>query len=125
MKRTYSSVSKILAGLIYLGFFLVQFNIRFTGHSSTESYFSSGYNSVSCDQHAGYANLLSPHKSHHHGGFKLNKRFHPEKLFVAPVQTSGPIPLIYFERDLFAHEENPGVTFTCCVTPLRGPPAFV
>jgi hypothetical protein len=125
LKHIYNILSKILAGFIYLSFFLVQFNIHLNGTPRNFSYFSCDYSSIN--------NTQSSHSDGHHlihpdsklSNFKLNKRFHPEKLFTAPVLPDILAVINYQNPTPFIHEDDPLTNYSFNSPSLRGPPAFV
>lgn len=114
-----------MAGFIYLSFFLVQFNIHFKGSASQISYFSSGYNSVSCNQQRESRDRFSIQKPNRQPNFKLNKRFHPENFFAEPEIPQSRIKITYHLQDPLVNEEQPITNYSFNAPSLRGPPAAI
>jgi hypothetical protein len=77
-------ISKMLTGLIYLSFFLVQFDIHLSGSAQNISFFSSDYSSVNSVDQTNSLKHSGLGKESRQPNFKLNKRFHPQQLFTAP-----------------------------------------
>src|ERR1700759_245534 len=86
-KSLYQIFRKTIAGIIYLTFFLVQFNINLNGTPNNVSYFSCDYSSINNKAYSSNLNQHSIRTDAKHSKFKLNKRFHPERLFTV---TSAP-----------------------------------
>ena len=62
----------MMMGLIYLSFFLVQFNIHFNGTPREISVFTCDYNPANCAQHDYSTQPGGIHKQSGLAGFKLN-----------------------------------------------------
>lgn len=124
-KNIFRVINKWLAGLVYLSFFLVQFNVHFGPCSRKISYFSSDYSSVNNShfQKSGGQSLV--HKDTKHSGFKFNKRFHPEKLLAAPVPEPAEVYFSYHIVTALIREDQPLTQFSFNSPSLRGPPAIV
>jgi len=118
-------ILKLLTGLIYLSFFLVQFDIHLSGSARDISFFSSDYSSVN----NGHLTLSPKHsglsKESRQPSFKLNKRFHPAHFFTAPLF------YIVLEQPLVQRPQAPPISEICPTNLLvnypshRGPPAVV
>src|ERR1700750_482613 len=99
--------SKTLAGFIYLSFFLVQFNIHLNGTPNNVSYFACDYSSINNKSYSSNLNQHSIRKDSKHSKFKLNKRFHPERLFTVTSAPYMAVELNYKTQSALVHEEDP------------------
>ncbi len=112
-----------MAGVIYLSFFLVQFNIHLNGTPNNVSYFSCDYSSINNTQHSPDLHLIHSNSRHTH--FKLNKRFHPENLFTLPSAPDMVIEVNYKTQAPLVHADDPLTNYSFNSPSLRGPPATV
>ena len=124
INRNCSVCTRISLVLVYLSFFLVQFNIHLSGPSGV-SFFSSGYNSeFSHTVQRTIPNKIA-HKDKSSSGIKLNKRFHPQHFFITPEPLNDltrccfPIQVMPFEAD------QPLTQYAYNSPSLRGPPPVV
>jgi len=115
---------KVMAGFIYLSFFVVQFNIHLSGTPQNISYFSCDYSSIN--------NECSANQNHHlirtdskHSNFKLNKRFHPERLFAVTSLPDMVVALNYKIQTALVREKDPLTNYSFNSPSLRGPPVLV
>ena len=125
MKNLFHIISRGLAGLIYLSFFLVQFNIHLNGTPREISVFTCDYNPANCAQHNFSTTAGGIHKQTRHAGFKLNKRFHPENLFMAPAQSLVFVEISYRTPVPLLNDEQPLTNYSFNAPSLRGPPVIV
>jgi len=103
---------------------LVQFNIHFSG-SSTVSFFSSGYNTEFLQGiRNSYLNKFA-HRDSKPSGIKLNKRFHPENLFITPDPVKNLVVYSFSMETMLIHEDQPLTQYDFNSPSLRGPPAVV
>jgi len=114
-----------MAGVIYLTFFLVQFNVHLNGTPNNVSYFSCDYSSINNTAFSSKSNqhLIRTHSKL--SNFKLNKRFHPESLFTVPSLPDLPIEINYRIQTPLVHAEDPLTNYSFNSPSLRGPPAIV
>lgn len=117
--------SKILAGFIYLSFFLVQFNIHLNGTHREISIFTCDYSPTNCTHPDFSTHTGGIHKQSRHAGYKLNKRFHPENLFSAPAQSLVMVKITYRTPAPLVNEEQPLTNYSFNSPSLRGPPVIV
>jgi len=124
INRHGSACIRVFMVLIYLSFFLVQFNIHFSG-SSTVSFFSSGYNTEFLQGiRNSYLNKFA-HRDSKPSGIKLNKRFHPENLFITPDPVKNLVVYSFSMETMLIHEDQPLTQYDFNSPSLRGPPAVV
>jgi hypothetical protein len=116
---------KILIVLIYLSFFLVQFNIHMNGSPLNISYFSSDYSSINCNKYTKTTQQIGKHNDDRPAGFKLNKRFHPEDLFTVLVISTLIRKIIFRIQAPQVLEEWPLTFYSYNSSLLRGPPSVV
>jgi hypothetical protein len=114
-----------MAGVIYLTFFLVQFNIHLSGTPENISYFSCDYSSINNKAFSSNPNHHLIRKNSKHSNFKLNKRFHPENLFTLPAVPDMLAEISYKIQTSLVHEEDPLTNYSFNSPSLRGPPATV
>jgi hypothetical protein len=121
----YHSCSKIAAAFIYLSFFLVQFNIHLNGTPENISYFSCDYSSINNKAYSSNSNNHLIRTNSKHSNFKLNKRFHPERLFTVTSLPDMLVELNYKTQSPLVHQEDPLTNYPFNSPSLRGPPAIV
>ncbi len=121
----YQIINKWLAGLVYLSFFLVQFNVHSGACPQKLSYFSSDYSMANNSHPTQSDDQWMVHKNTRHSGFKFNKRFHPEKLLTAPKLAQTEVYFCYHIITPLIHEDQPLTQFSFNSPSLRGPPAIV
>jgi hypothetical protein len=116
--------SRITLVLVYVSFFLVQLNIHFSG-SPVVSFFSSGYNSSLSQKisHPYSSNLT--HRDSGRNGIKLNKRFHPQKLFITPGPSRDLTRSFFNIQHFFIHQDQLLPKSFLLSPSLRGPPEMV
>jgi hypothetical protein len=124
-KRIQSILSKLLAGFIYLSFFLVQFDIHFGETPQDFSYFSCDYNAVTEYQAAKHVRNFEVCKKATPIHFLLNKRFHPEKLFFAVSYQERIRPISILTASISFTLPNPILKDLSEPISRRGPPALV
>ncbi|HEY2649087.1 MAG TPA: hypothetical protein VGI38_07825 [Puia sp.] len=112
-----------MAAIIYLSFFLVQFNIHLNGTPGNVSYFSCDYSSINNTQHSSDRHLIHSNSRHTH--FKLNKRFHPKNLFIVPLIEDNLVEISFRIQTPLVHAQDPLTNYSFNSPSLRGPPAFV
>jgi hypothetical protein len=125
IKNLLRVIFKIQAGLIYLSFFLVQFNIHLSGTPREISVFTCDYSPTNCAHHDFSAKTGGIHKRTRHSGFKLNKRFHPENLFMAPAQSLVLVEIRYRTPEPLLNDEQPLTNYSFNAPSFRGPPVIV
>jgi hypothetical protein len=125
LKKFLSVFSKTLTGLIYLSFFLVQFNVHLNGTPREISVFTCDYNPANCSHPDSPKQSGGIHKQSGLAGFKLNKRFHPENLFTAPAQMPVLVKVSYRVPVPLLNDEQPLTHYSFNSPSLRGPPAIV
>ena len=116
---------KTAAGIIYLSFFLVQFNIHLNGTPDNVSYFSCDYSPIN---NTAFYSKSNQHVNCSHtkiSSFKLNKRFHPESLFTVPSTPDLQIELNYQTQTPIVNAEDPLTNYSFNSPSLRGPPFAV
>jgi hypothetical protein len=116
--------SRLILYLVYLSFFLVQFNIHIGGVPPV-SFFSGDFNTA-------YKKNISPSTS---GKdicsdtkriiFRLNKRFHPEYHFVTPELIQDLVKYSFSVQVVPLYETHPLSDYLFNSPSLRGPPAVV
>jgi hypothetical protein len=116
---------RIMAGVIYLTFFLVQFNVHLNGTPNNVSYFSCDYSSVNNKAFSSKSNHHLIRTNSKHSNFKLNKRFHPENLFIIPSVPDMLVEINYKTQTPLVHAEDPLTNYSFNSPSLRGPPAIV
>ena len=114
-----------MAGVIYLTFFLVQFNFHLNGTPDNVSYFSCDYNSINNKAFSSKSNLHLIRTNSKHSNFKLNKRFHPKDLFIIPSQQEVLVEINYKIQTPLVHEDDPLTNYSFNSPSLRGPPIAV
>jgi len=114
-----------MAGLIYLSFFLVQFNIHLNGTPQNISYFSCDYSSINNKSYSSKPDHHLIRKDSKHSNFKLNKRFHPERLFTITIMPDMVVETNYQTQTALVHAEDPLTNYSFNSPSLRGPPAVV
>lgn len=114
-----------MAGIIYLTFFLVQFNVHLNGTPNNVSYFSCDYSSINNTSNSSKSNQHLNCTHSKHSNFKLNKRFHPKNLFILPSVPDMVVEINYNTQTPLVHEEDPLTNYSFNSPSLRGPPAFV
>jgi hypothetical protein len=114
-----------MAGFIYLSFFLVQFNVHLNGTPNNVSYFSCDYSSINNKAYSSNANHHLIRTNSKHSNFKLNKRFHPERLFTVTTLPDMLAEINYRIQTALIHEEDPLTNYSFNSPSLRGPPVFV
>ncbi|HET7003662.1 MAG TPA: hypothetical protein VFI33_20210 [Puia sp.] len=124
-ESSYHIFSKSMAGIIYLIFFLVQFNVHLNGTPNNVSYFSCDYSSINNKSFSSNLNQHSIRTDSKHSKSKLNKRFHPERLFTVTSAPDMAAELNYRTQTALIHEEDPLTNYSFNSPSLRGPPAFV
>ena len=117
-------VSKVCLILVYLAFYCVQLDIHFDDQR-TVSFFSEGFslrahNKISED-------LLNKdiHQDTKPDIFRLNKRFHPENLFTAPVVLQDLVQYTFSVVTFLLNEQQPLTNYSFNSPSLRGPPRLV
>jgi len=125
INRNCSVFTRACLVLVYLSFFLVQFNVHFNGASSSVSFFATGYNSQFSQeiQHADLHKIAK--KDSASSTIKLNKRFHPRNLFIAPEPAYGFIVCPYSIKTILIRADKPLTEFAFNSPSLRGPPPIV
>ena len=124
-KNLHKILSKTVAGIIYLSFFLVQFNIHLNGTPDNVSYFSCDYSPVN---NTAFSFNSNQHLNCSHtkiSNFKLNKRFHPESLFTVPSAPDLRIEINYKMQTPLVHADDPLTNYSFNSPSLRGPPFAV
>jgi len=121
----FHNCSKVIAGFIYLSFFLVQFNVHLNGTPNNVSYFSCDYSSINNKVYSSNSNQHLIRTNSKHSNFKLNKRFHPERLFTVNSLPDMAMELNYRTHTALVHEEDPLTKYSFNSPSLRGPPDFV
>jgi hypothetical protein len=116
---------KLMAGFIYLSFFVVQFNIHLSGTPQNISYFSCDYSSINNKECSANPNHHLIRTDSRHSNFKLNKRFHPERLFAVTSLPDIVAALNYKTQTALVHEKDPLTNYSFNSPSLRGPPVLV
>src|SRR4249920_824181 len=98
--------SRISLVLVYLSFFLVQFDIHFSGSPSI-SFFSSGYNAQFSQKTSSGCSDKITNKDSRRSGIKLNKRFHPQKHFTIQESSSVTVHNPFRANTFILHEDQP------------------
>jgi hypothetical protein len=124
-RSLYQIFRKAGATVIYLTFFLVQFNVHLNGTPDNVSYFSCDYSSINNKAYSSNSNQHLIRTDSKHSKFKLNKRFHPERLFTVSSAPDMVVELNYKIHSSLVHEEEPLTNYSFNSPSLRGPPAFV
>jgi hypothetical protein len=102
----------------------VQLNIHLSG-SPVVSFFSSGYNADFSQKISRSFSSNLTHKDTRRNGIKLNKRFHPQELFITP-EPSNNIARYFFRIQRFLIHQDQPLTKSFLRSPsLRGPPEMV
>jgi hypothetical protein len=118
-------MAKLLAGIVYLSFFLVQLDIHLCGAPQDISFFSGDYSNVSEYQppkHSQNFELCKKAKPIH---FRLNKRFQPEKFFKPYFPTENILPVFTIRTDSHLIPQEPILNNTVESLSRRGPPELV
>lgn len=114
-----------MTGFIYLSFFLVQFNIHLSGTPQNISYFSCDYSSVNNKAYSSQPDHHLVRTDSKHSNFKLNKRFHPERLFTVTTVADTVVEFNYKTQTALVHAEDPLTNYSFNSPSLRGPPMVV
>ena len=114
-----------MAGIIYLSFFLVQFNVHLNGTPNNVSYFSCDYSSINNTTFSSKSNQHLNRTHSKHSNVKLNKRFHPESLFTLPSVPDILVEINYNTETPLVHEDDPLTNYSFNSPSLRGPPLIV
>lgn len=119
------SAAKLLAGIIYLSFFLVQLDIHLGGAPQDISYFSCDYYTVTEYQAVKHSRNFEICKKPRPVHFRLNKRFQPEKFFETyfPTENIRLVSTIATVNPLIPQE--PVLKNTVETLSRRGPPSLV
>ena len=118
-------LGRLMTGIIYLSFFLVQFDVHLAGSTEDISFFSCDNSTVTEYQAANHARNFEICMKARPIHFSLNKRFHPEKFYepFLPGHIAQPVSAISKNTALIPEEPlleiHPG-SFS-----RRGPPALV
>ncbi len=119
------AISKMVTGLIYLSFFLVQFDIHLSGSTQDISFFSSDYSSINNGRQALYPRHSGLAKDSRHHGLKLNKRFHPKHLFIAPISSMAEVEMVFQIYSTPIHTGECPTDLLFNSPSRRGPPIVV
>ena len=107
--------------LVYLAFYLVQLDIHFTA-LHTASFFSDGYSLSSSNKNSEPSLGKEAHQDTKTVSFRLNKRFHPENLFLAPFVLQDLIKHSFCIRTVLLNEQELSTNNSFNSPSLRGPP---
>ena len=110
--------------LAYLAFYLVQLDVHFTS-TRTASFFYDGYSLSSANKNSEHSFCKETHRNTKQANFRLNKRFHPENLFLAPVVLQDLIKYSFRIRTVVLNEQQPLTNYSFNSPSLRGPPRMV
>ena len=110
--------------LAYLAFYLVHLDVHFTA-TSTASFFYDGYSLSSASKNSERLFCKETSQKKKQTSFRLNKRFHPENLFLAPVVLQDFIKHSFIIGTVFLNEQQPLTNYSFNSPSLRGPPRLV
>jgi hypothetical protein len=115
--------SKVCLILVYISFYLVQLNVY--AHQASQDSFFPGNNGI----HYSYKGFNGSWKKEarnqsQKNSFRLNKRFHPEYLFIAPKALNDSVKNIFGIQTVLLNEAQPLSNYTFNSPSLRGPPAI-
>jgi len=110
--------------LAYLAFYLVQLDVHFTS-TRTASFFYDGYPLSSASKNSERLFSKETHGNTKQVSFRLNKRFHPENLFLAPVVLQDLIKHSFSIQTVLLNEQQPLTNYSFNSPSLRGPPRLV
>lgn len=109
---------------IYVSFFSVQLNLH-VGDAPVVSFFTGDFIS----QQSIHTDHVVLSKDHHKdakcNGFRLNKRFHPSDLFMAPDVLQDLVKYNFRIQTALLNESQPLASFSFNSPSLRGPPTPV
>ena len=117
-------VTKVCLILVYVVFYCVQMDIHFDDQR-TVSFFSEGYSLRSPNKISDEELNKHIHQDNKPVSFRLNKRFHPENLFTAPIALQEFIQYTFSIRTFQLNEQQPLNNYSFNSPSLRGPPRFV
>ena len=117
--------SLLLAGIIYLSFFLVQFDIHLEGVPQDISYFSGDSNTVTGYEAAQHVRIFEICKKARPIFFRLNKRFQPKKFFEVFFYQGNILSRETVWIDLPIKPEKPILKNSVEPHSRRGPPELV
>ena len=107
LRRSNRTLFKTVTGIIYLSFFLVQFDIHLNGSYHGISFFSSNYCSIHSGRGQHASDHFGTHKDSRHNNLKLNKRFHPEHLFTLPMMPKVLAVVIVQDQKALINNKEP------------------
>jgi hypothetical protein len=115
--------SKVCLILVYISFYLVQLNVYAHQASQDSLFLGNG------DIHLSYKGSNAPLKKEARNqsktvSFRLNKRFHPEYLFIAPQVLTDLVKNIFWIQSVLLNEAQPLSNYSFNSPSLRGPPAI-
>ena len=115
--------SKVCLILVYFSFYLVQLNV-YTHQASRDSLFLGNGNIHLSNKGSNTSLKKEARNQPKTVSFRLNKRFHPEYLFIAPQVLPGLVKNIFWIQSVLLNEAQPLSNYTFHSPSLRGPPAI-
>lgn len=114
--------SKVCLILVYFSFYIVQLNVY--AHQASQDSLFLGYVNI----HHSYkgSNALLKKEARNQSktvSFRLNKRFHPEYVFIAPQTLNDLVKNSFLIDAVLLNEAQPLSNFSFNSPSLRGPPA--
>jgi len=115
--------SKVCLILVYISFYLVQLNV-YAHQASQDSFFSGNDNIHHSYKGSGYSLKKEARNQSKPISFRLNKRFHPEYLFIAPQALNNLVGNIFWIQTVLLNEAQTLSNFSFNSPSFRGPPAI-
>jgi len=108
--------------MVYFSFYIVQLNVY--AHQASQDPFFSGNDNLH-HSYKGSCGYLKKEARNQSGAvsFRLNKRFHPEYLFIAPQVLNDLVKNSFLIDAVLLNETQPLSNFSFNSPSLRGPPA--
>jgi len=125
MKRnnwTCGVFSKVCLILVYFSFYIVQLNVY--AHKASQDSFFTGNDNIHHSCKISDSSLKKEARNQSKAvSFRLNKRFHPEYLFIAPQALNDLVKNSFLIDAVLLNETQPLSNFSFNSPSLRGPPA--
>ncbi len=115
--------SRVCLILVYTSFYLVQLSVY--AHQESQVSFFSGNDKIHHSYKGSNASLKKEARNQSKTvSFRLNKRFHPEYLFIAPQVLTDLVKNIFWIQSVLLNEAQPLSYYSFNSPSLRGPPAI-